>query len=306
MTIKQTTLRTPIRSSGVGIHSGKSIHMVLRPAPAGTGIVFRRVDFEPAIEIQAHATLVTDTTLSTKISKGDVGVGTTEHLLSALSGLGVDNCLIDLDGPEVPIMDGSAWNYVFQIRSAGICEQDAPREFIRILKPITVVEDGKQAELRPYDGFRLRFDIDFDHPAFDEQPSSAQVDMSPSAYIREVARARTFGFKRDIDRMRSMNLALGGSMDNAILVDDDGVANEEGLRFNDEFVKHKLLDAVGDLYMVGNLLGEYRGTRSGHALNNKLVRVMLQQIDAWDVVTMTEDRKKTIQWFDGPLPVQAM
>lgn len=297
--IKQKTLSNKIQSSGVGIHSGKKIKMTLCPAPANTGIVFRRTDCEPSVLIEANATSVTDTQLSTKISKGSVSVGTTEHLMAALSGMGVDNCLVRIDGPEVPIMDGSAWTYVFLIQSAGLREQEEPREYLRILKPVTVIEDGKQAELLPHDGFRVCFNIDFDHPAFDEQPTSACVDMSPTTFIREVARARTFGFKRDIDKMRSMNLALGGSMDNAILVDDTGVANEDGLRFGDEFVKHKLLDAVGDMYLMGSILGEYRGRRSGHALNNKLARVVLKQQDAWDLVNMSESGEITPTGF-GP------
>lgn len=283
--IKQKTIYNSVKATGVGIHTGKNINMFLRPAPEGTGIVFRRIDRRPAVEIPALATRVNETTMSTRVAEGDVSVGTTEHLLSALSGLGVDNCYVDIDGPEVPIMDGSASVFVFMIASAGVREQDAPKRFLKVLKTITVEEDGKRAELRPYNGFRLTFDIDFDHPAFDKQPSRACVEMSETTFVREVSRARTFGFKRDIELLRSMNLALGGSMDNAIVVDDTGIANEDGLRFDDEFVKHKLLDAIGDLYLVGaSILGEYHGVRSGHALNNRLARALLADEDAWEMV----------------------
>lgn len=283
---KQNTLHNVMRASGVGIHTGQTINMTLRPAPPYTGIVFRRVDLTPAVNIPARANLVSDTTLSTKISAGGASVGTTEHLMAALAGLEVDNCLIELDGPEVPIMDGSAWSYVFMLRSAGIAAQEEPRSYIRITKPITVIQDGKKAELMPYDGFKASFKIDFNHEVLDQHPNEATVEVSPTTFIREIARARTFGFKKDIDMLRSMNLALGGSMDNAILVEDHGVANEDGLRSPDEFVKHKMLDAIGDLYLMGPILGEYRGVRSGHELNNTLAKVLMRQPDAWERVTV--------------------
>jgi UDP-3-O-[3-hydroxymyristoyl] N-acetylglucosamine deacetylase len=290
--IKQKTISNSIKSCGVGIHTGKNITMKLHSAPVDTGIVFRRVDLNPVVEISALAGNVTDTTMSTRVSNGGVGVGTTEHLMSALSGMGVDNCYIDIDGPEVPIMDGSAWNFVFLLRSAGIVEQEAPKKFLRILKTVLVTDGDKSAELSPYEGYRATFNIDFDHPAFEHQPTRASIEMSTTLFMREVARARTFGFKRDIERLRSMNLALGGSMDNAIVVDDTGVANRDGLRFKDEFVKHKLLDAIGDLYLIGaSLIGEYRGFKSGHAMNNQLARALLASPESFEIVTQEEFEK---------------
>mgnify|MGYP001773410192 CR=1 FL=1 len=282
--IHQNTIFNTIRASGVGIHTGRTIKMAFKPAPADTGIVFRRVDVSPVVDIPAKAEFVDNTLLSTKIAKDGVSVGTTEHLMSAFSGLGIDNCIVELDGPEVPIMDGSAWSYVFLIQSAGIRRQDQQRSFIRILKPIRVQECDKEAELLPYEGSRFEFQIDFDHPVINNYASRASVELNPTTFVREVARARTFGFRQDLEKMRSMNLALGGSMSNAILVDDDGIANEGGLRSSDEFVKHKLLDAIGDLYMAGHIIGEYRGFRSGHALNHKLVMAMLEQKDSWELV----------------------
>lgn len=291
--IKQQTLKNTIRATGVGLHSGKKIYLTLRPAPINTGIVFRRVDLDPVVEIQATAENVTETTLSTTLSEGDAKVSTVEHLLSALAGLGIDNLYIEVTAPEVPIMDGSAGPFVFLIESAGIEQQDAPKEFIRIKKKVTVTDGDKSATFTPYNGFKVGFSIDFDHPVIDKQNQYTEVDFSSTSFVREVSRARTFGFMRDIEYLRANNLALGGSMDNAIVVDEFRILNEEGLRYEDEFVKHKVLDAIGDLYLLGkSLIGEFQGHKSGHGLNNKLLRELIKTPEAWEVVTFEEEAAK--------------
>jgi len=291
--IKQCTLRNTIRATGVGLHSGEKIYLTLRPAPVDTGIVFRRVDLDPVAEIRACAKNVHETTLSTTLNEGDVKVSTVEHLLSALAGLGIDNLYVEVSAPEVPIMDGSAGPFVFLIQSAGIQEQDAPKQFIRIKKKIEVTEDDKTASFEPYDGFRVGFSIDFDHPVFRDQKQKAVIDFSTTSFVREVSRARTFGFMRDIEYLRSHNLALGGSMENAIVVDDYRILNEDGLRYEDEFVKHKVLDAIGDLYLLGkSLIGEFKGHKSGHGLNNKLLRELINTPDAWEIVTFEGEKER--------------
>ncbi|WP_296254113.1 UDP-3-O-acyl-N-acetylglucosamine deacetylase [Pseudomonas sp. UBA4194] len=287
--IKQRTLKNIIRATGVGLHSGEKVYLTLKPAPVDTGIVFCRVDLDPVVQIPARAHNVGATTMSTTLVNGDVKVDTVEHLLSAMAGLGIDNAYVELSASEVPIMDGSAGPFVFLIQSAGLEEQDAPKKFIRILREVTVTEGDKRATFLPFEGFKVSFEIDFDHPVFKDRTQSASVDFSSTSFVKEVSRARTFGFMSDLEYLRKHNRALGGSVENAIVVDEAGVMNEDGLRYEDEFVKHKILDAIGDLYQLGNsLIGEFRGFKSGHALNNQLLRRLLEQEDAWEVVTFED------------------
>ena len=293
----QRTLRESIQSAGVGLHSGQKVQMTLHPAPVNTGIVFRRIDLSPVREIPARADWVEETDLSTGLGTGEARVTTVEHLLSALCGLGIDNAYVDLDGAEVPIMDGSAGPFVYLLQTAGICEQSSPKRFIRILEPVTVAEGDKTASLRPYDGFRITFGIDFDHPVFREQSGRTTVDISSEAFVREISRARTFGFVHEFEYMRSRGLARGGSVDNAIVIDDYRILNEEGLRCEDEFVKHKILDALGDLYLIGHqILGEYEGIKSGHALNNQLVRALMSREDSWEWTTFEDTDEAPMEW----------
>jgi UDP-3-O-[3-hydroxymyristoyl] N-acetylglucosamine deacetylase len=287
--LPQRTLKNVIRATGVGLHSGEKVYLTLRPAAADTGIVFRRVDLEPVVEIPADADLVTETMLCTGLSRGGGKVMTIEHLMSAFAGLGIDNAYVDLSAPEVPIMDGSAGPFVFLLQSAGIAEQAAPKRFIRIRKPVEVRDGDKVARFDPYDGFRIGFTVVFDHPAIPAAQSRAEIDFSTTSYVKEVSRARTFGFMRDLEFMRERNLGLGGSMDNAIVLDEFRVLNDDGLRYADEFVRHKILDAVGDLYLAGKpIIGAFEGFKSGHALNNKLVRALLADASAWDEVTFDD------------------
>ncbi len=284
--IRQRTLKNTIRATGVGLHSGQKVYLTLKPAPVDSGIVFCRTDLDPAVEIPARAENVGETLLSTTLVKDGVKVATVEHLLSAMAGLGIDNCRVELSAEEVPIMDGSAGPFVFLIQSAGIEEQSAAKKFIQITKEVTIEEDGKKATFLPFEGFKVGFTIDFDHPVFKNRSQVASIDFSSTSFVKEVSRARTFGFMRDIERLRSMNLALGGSVDNAIVVDEYKVLNEDGLRYEDEFVKHKILDAIGDLYLLGNsLIGEFKGHKSGHDLNNKLLHKLIETPDAWQVRT---------------------
>lgn len=284
--IKQRTLKNVIRATGVGIHTGEKVYMSLRPAAPGTGIVFRRVDLQPAVEILACSSNVGDTRLSTTLVKDDARIATIEHMLAAFAGLGIDNAYIDLSAAEVPIMDGSAGPFVFLIQSAGIEEQPAPKRFIRIKRRVEIQENDKWACLEPFDGFKVGFSIDFEHPVFHSHTCKAEIDFSTTSFVKEVSRARTFGFMRDIEMLRERNLVLGGSMDNAIVLDDYRVLNEDGLRYEDEFVKHKILDAIGDLYLLGHsLVGAFKGHKSGHELNNRLLRKLLAQADAWESVT---------------------
>jgi len=288
--IPQRTLKNTIRATGVGLHSGEKVYLTLMPAPVNTGIVFRRTDLEPVVDIPANAVAVGETTLSTTLVKDHAKVDTVEHLLSAMAGLGIDNAIVELSAQEVPIMDGSSGPFVFLLQSAGIVEQSAPKRFIRIKRKVEVKEGDKIASFIPYDGFKVSFEIDFDHPVFKQSIQKASLDFSSTSYVKEVSRARTFGFTKDLEYMRSKNLALGGSVKNAIVVDDYRVLNEDGLRYEDEFVKHKILDAVGDLYLLGHsLIGEYVGYKSGHGLNNKLLRELLAQEDAWEFVEFAEE-----------------
>lgn len=302
--IRQRTLKNVIRATGVGIHTGQKVYMTLRPALPDTGIVFRRVDLDDPVEIAARAENVGDTRLSTTLVQGDVRIATVEHLLSAMAGLGIDNAYVDLSAPEVPIMDGSAGPFVFLIQSAGIEEQNVPKRFIRIKKPVMVDGEDKWARLDPFEGFKVGFGIDFDHPMFKSHTRQAEIDFSTTSFVKEVSRARTFGFMRDIEMLRERNLVLGGSMDNAIVLDDYRILNEDGLRYEDEFVKHKILDAIGDLYLLGHsLIGAFSGYKSGHELNNQLIRTVLATEDAWEEVTFEDEATAPISFTH---PAQAL
>ncbi len=280
---QQRTLKNTIRATGVGLHSGDKVYMTLRPAPVDHGIVFRRVDLEPVVEVPARADLVTEVTLCTGLTCEGAKIQTVEHLMSAMAGLGIDNAIVELSSAELPIMDGSAGPFVFLLQSAGVAEQDAPKRFLRILKTVEVRDGDKIARFEPYEGYKLGFTIQFDHPMIPAKRSRVEIDFSTSAYIKEISRARTFGFMRDLEYMRERNLGLGGSMDNAIVLDEFRVLNDDGLRYADEFVRHKILDAIGDLYLAGGpVLGAYEGYKSGHALNNKLVRALLADESAWE------------------------
>lgn len=290
--VKQRTLKNVIRATGVGVHTGEKIYITLRPAPVNTGVVFRRIDLTPAVDILAIAENVGDTRLSSCLVKGDVRVSTIEHLMSAFAGLGIDNVYVDVSAAEVPIMDGSAGPFVFLIKSAGIEEQNAPKRFLKIKRKIKIKDGDKWACISPYDGFKVSFTIDFNHPVFRGVPQTATIDFASSSFIKEISRARTFGLLSDYERLRSHNLALGSSLDNAVVIDDYRVINEDGLRYNDEFVKHKMLDAIGDLYLLGcSIIGDFSGYKSGHALNNTLLRTLLATEDAWEIVTF-EDVKQ--------------
>lgn len=287
--IKQRTLKNTIRASGVGLHTGEKIQLTLQPAEIDNGIVFRRTDISGSPEIRACTENVGDTRLSTTLVKDNVRVSTVEHLLSAIAGLGIDNLYVELSGPEVPIMDGSAGPFVFLLQSAGICEQEAAKKFIRIKQTVEVQDEDRWAKFEPYDGFKVGFTIDFDHPVFKAGPQTAEIDFSSTSFVKEVSRSRTFGFLRDFEYLRAKNLALGGSLDNSIAVDDKKILNEDGLRYEDEFVKHKILDAIGDLYLLGySLIGSFKGHKSGHELNNVLLKSLLSQPDAWEEVTFKD------------------
>ena len=295
--LRQRTLKNSIRATGIGLHSGKKVYMTLRPAVENTGIVFRRLDIEPPVDVKADAMAVGDTMLGTTLVHEQTTVATVEHLMAALAGLGVDNAYVDLSAPEVPIMDGSAAPFVFLLQSAGIVEQSALKRFIRIKKKIRVEDGEKWAEFKPYDGYKVSLDIDFEHPIFKRHTQSASIDFSTTSFVKQVSRARTFGFLRDIEALRARNLTLGGTMDNAIVLDDYRVLNEDGLRYEDEFVRHKILDAIGDLYLIGaNLIGEFNGYKSGHGLNNKLVRSLLADESAWEVATFEESDKAPVSY----------
>jgi len=304
--LKQRTLKSLTQAVGVGLHSGQRVEITLRPAAPDTGIVFRRVDLPQPVDIPVSATAVTDTRLASTLSNGDARVNTVEHLMSACAGLGVDNLYVDITAEEIPILDGSAASFVFLLQSAGIELQNAPRRFIRLIKPVEVREGSganeKWARLEPYHGYKLSFEIDFNHPAVDTTGQRVEFDMSTGSYARDIARARTFGFTKDVEMMRANGLALGGGLDNAIVMDDYKVLNADGLRYDDEFVKHKILDAMGDLYIVGKpLLASYSAFRSGHALNNKLLRELLAHQDAWEIVTF-EDVRQAPAGFAVPAP----
>ncbi len=297
--IKQRTLKNPIRATGVGLHSGEKIYLTLLPAPIDSGITFRRIDLPGKVELHACAENVGETSLSTTLQYGGARVDTVEHLLSAMAGLGIDNAVVELSAAEVPIMDGSAGPFVFLLQSAGIQEQSAAKKFIRIKKSITVSDGDKWARFDPFDGFKVSFSIDFDHPVFRRHSRSASIDFSTTSFVKEVSRARTFGFMRDIEALQSQNLVLGGSKDCAVVLDDYRVLNEEGLRYEDEFVKHKILDAIGDLYLLGHsLVGAFSGHKSGHALNNALLRALLADQTAWESVTYPDTEESPISYLN--------
>ncbi len=298
--IKQRTLKNCIKATGIGVHTGDKVTLELRPAAVNTGIVFRRIDLTPAVEIKATAENVGDTSLSTTLMADNVRISTVEHLLSAAAGLGIDNMYVDVSSSEVPIMDGSAAPFVFLLQSAGIAEQAAAKRFIRIKKPVKVEDGEKWASFEPFNGFKVGFYIDFDHPAFSPDSRFEELDFTSTSFVKEISRARTFGFMRDIEMLRSRNLAMGGSPDNAIVLDDFRVLNEDGLRYENEFVKHKILDAVGDMYLLGHsLIGAFRGHKSGHALNNQLLRTLLQQQDAWEEVTFDDRSNVPESYTEG-------
>jgi UDP-3-O-[3-hydroxymyristoyl] N-acetylglucosamine deacetylase len=295
--VKQRTLKNVIRATGVGLHTGDKVYLTLRPAAPDTGIIFRRTDLEQPVEIRACPHHVGDTRLSTTLVHGDVRISTVEHLLSAFAGLGIDNAYVDVSAPEVPIMDGSAGPFVFLIQSAGVEEQNRPKRFIRITRPVEVRDGDKFARFEPYDGFSVEFSIDFDHPAFNARAKRASVDFSTSSFVKEVSRARTFGFLREIEALRQQGLALGGSLDNAVVVDEFRVLNDEGLRYEDEFVKHKILDAIGDLYLLGHtLIGAFKGHKSGHALNNQLLRALMADQAAWEEAVFEDTAQAPISY----------
>jgi UDP-3-O-[3-hydroxymyristoyl] N-acetylglucosamine deacetylase len=284
--VKQRTLKTTVQATGVGLHTGEKVYLTLRPAPANSGIVFRRVDLVPPVDIRADAYAVHDTRLSTCLEAGGARVATVEHLMSAMAGLGIDNIVVELSSSELPIMDGSAGTFVFLLQSAGIVEQVAAKKFIRIKKTVEVKDGDKWVRFDPYNGYKLSFTINFSHPVFANTKQNVMIDLGEHSYVKEVSRARTFGFMQDVEYMRSQGLALGGNLDNAIVMDEYRVINPDGLRFEDEFVKHKVLDAIGDLYLLGHpLIGAFSGFKSGHALNNALLRAMLADESAWEFVT---------------------
>lgn len=284
--VRQRTLKNTIRATGIGLHTGEKSSLTLRPAEPDTGIVFSRSVDDRMVEIKASIHNVGATQLSTTLAQGGVRVSTVEHLLSALSGLGIDNARVETSAQEVPIMDGSAGPFVFLIQSAGIVEQDAPKRFIRIKKPVEIRDGDKSARFEPYDGFKVGFTIEFNHPAFKTELQHNEMNFSSMSFVKEVSRARTFGFLRDIEKLHSRELALGGSLDNAVVLDDYRVLNEDGLRYKNEFVKHKILDAIGDLYLLGySLIGSFNGYKSGHALNNRLLGTLMADTSAWEVVT---------------------
>jgi UDP-3-O-[3-hydroxymyristoyl] N-acetylglucosamine deacetylase len=297
--IRQRTLKNIVRATGVGLHTGEKVYLALRPAAPDTGIVFRRTDLQEPVDLKADPYTVGDTRLSSCLEKDGVRVSTVEHLMSALAGLGIDNAYVDLTAPEVPIMDGSAGPFVFLLQSAGIEEQKAPKKFIRVLEAVEVREGDKWVRFEPHNGFKLELAIDFDHPVLERSRQSVCVDFAHTSYIKEVSRARTFGFMQDVEAMREQGLALGGSLDNAIVMDEYRVLNSDGLRYEDEFVKHKLLDAIGDLYLLGHpLIGAFSGYKSGHALNNMLLRRLIEERQAWEYVSFerVEDAPAFLAW----------
>ena len=295
--LRQRTLKTTVRATGVGLHSGEKVYMTLRPAPENAGITFRRVDLEQPVDVPADPMLVGETMLGTTLVQDGVRIATVEHLMSALAGLGIDNISIDLSAAEVPIMDGSAGPFVFLLQSAGIEEQNAAKKFIRIKKPIRVEDGDKWAELLPFNGFKVNFEVYFNHPVFNKLSQHATIDFSSTSFLKEVSRARTFCFLRDVEALRERNLTLGGSMDNAIVLDDYRILNEDGLRYSNEFVIHKILDAIGDAYLLGHsLIGELKAYKSGHDLNNKLLRALLDNQTAWEEVTFKDSRTAPISY----------
>jgi UDP-3-O-[3-hydroxymyristoyl] N-acetylglucosamine deacetylase len=304
-TLLQRTLNNVIRATGVGLHTGEKVFITLRPAPADTGVVFVRCDLDPPVSIPALVRNVGDTTMATTLTDGDVGISTVEHLMSALAGLGVDNVIVEVSAAELPIMDGSAAPFVFLLQSAGIEEQNAPKKFVRITKPVRYAEGDVVAELRPYDGFRVQYTLEYDHPVVRAQRRTACVEVSTMSFVKEVSRARTFGFLADYEKLRAMNLARGGSLDNAVVVDDRRILNDEGLRLADEFAKHKILDVIGDLYLLGHsLIGEFAGFKSGHGSNNALLRMLLADPEAWEIVTFENEADAPVEIAGRALAAQ--
>ncbi|MFA5939131.1 MAG: UDP-3-O-acyl-N-acetylglucosamine deacetylase [Sinimarinibacterium sp.] len=302
--VRQRTLKQAVRASGIGLHSGRKVYLSLLPAGPDTGIVFRRTDLSPAVEVPSRAQLLREAVMcSTLVADDGTKIMTIEHLMSAFAGLGIDNCVVELSSPEVPIMDGSSGPFVFLIQSAGIHEQDAPKKFIRIRQPVQVQDGDKWARFEPFDGFRLSFSIDFRHPALRASAQSAVIDFSTTSYVSEVSRARTFGFMRELDTLRAANLGLGASLDNVVALDDYRVVNRDGLRYEDEFVRHKILDAVGDLYLLGHpAVGAFTAFKSGHALNNKLVRAVLEDTASFEITTYDDaTRPAPISFVRGSL-----
>jgi UDP-3-O-[3-hydroxymyristoyl] N-acetylglucosamine deacetylase len=298
----QRTLKNSIRATGIGLHTGKKVLMTLRPAAPDSGIVFRRTDLPGSADIPAHAENVGETTLGTTLVRGDAKVSTVEHLLSALAGLGIDNAVVEVSAPEVPIMDGSAGPFVFLLQSAGLEEQRVPKRFVRIKRRVRVEDGDKWAEFVPFDGFKVNFEIEFNHPVFKRRSQRASMDFSTTSFLKEVSRARTFGFMRDLEMLRARNLALGGNLENAIVLDDFRILNEDGLRYEDEFVKHKILDAIGDLYLLGHsLIGEFSGHKSGHALNNRLLRALLADASASEAVSFETEAEAPISYVQTQL-----
>ncbi|MGE4350133.1 MAG: UDP-3-O-acyl-N-acetylglucosamine deacetylase [Candidatus Berkiella sp.] len=294
--MKQRTLKNVIQATGVGVHTGHKVYLTLRPAPVNTGIVFVRVDCNPPVEIPAKTEYVGDTSFCTTLAKDGVRIGTVEHLLSAFAGLGIDNAIVELNAPEVPIMDGSSGPFVFLIQSAGIEEQSAPKKFIRIKKTVEVKDGDKFIRVSPFDGFKVSFTIEFDHPVIRKGGQHITLDFTSSSYVKQISRARTFGFMSDFEWLRANNLASGASLDNAIVLDNYKVVNEDGLRYENEFVRHKILDAVGDLYLLGHsIIGEFSGFKSGHTLNNKFIQKLLENKSAWELVTF-EDKRAPISY----------
>lgn len=290
--IKQRTLRNIVKATGVGLHSGAKVSMCLRPAAVDSGIVFTRVDLARPVELRADAYRVGDTRLSTCLEQGGVKVATIEHLMSALAGMGIDNAHVELSAAEVPIMDGSAGPFIFLIQSAGVSEQSAPKKFIRVTRPVEVKDGDKWVRFEPYEGFKMEFSIAFSHPVFQQSRQRITVDFADTSYVKDIARARTFGFMQDVEAMRSQGLGLGGSLDNAVVMDDYRILNQDGLRYDDEFVKHKVLDAIGDLYLLGHpIIGAFTAHKSGHALNNKLLRALIETQSAWEYVTFSEPKQ---------------
>jgi UDP-3-O-[3-hydroxymyristoyl] N-acetylglucosamine deacetylase len=299
--LRQRTLKETISATGIGLHGGAKVYMTLRPAPANTGIVFRRVDLDPPTDVAASALNVSETTLGTTLEAGGARISTVEHLMAAFAGLGIDNAFVDLTAAEVPIMDGSAAPFVFLLQSAGIEEQNAAKRFIRVRKPVEIKQGEKWARLAPHDGFRINLEISFDHPVLRKHQQSVRFDFSTAAFLRQLSRARTFGFLRDLETLRSRELTLGGSMDNAIVLDDYRVLNEDGLRFRDEFARHKALDALGDLYLLGtSLIGEFSGFKSGHQLNNLLLRALLERPECYQEITFEDGRFSPVSYQLAP------
>jgi UDP-3-O-[3-hydroxymyristoyl] N-acetylglucosamine deacetylase len=306
--VGQRTIRNSIRATGVGLHTGRKVLMTVRPGPPDTGIVFQRTDMPGSDDIPARAGFVGETNLGTTLIQGDAKVSTVEHLLSAFAGLGIDNARVEVNAPEVPIMDGSAGPFVFLLQSAGLEEQSVPKRFTRVKRTVRVEDGDKWAQFDPYEGFRVNFEIEFDHPIFKRRLQRATMDFSTTAFLKEISRARTFGFMRDLEMLRSRNLALGGTLDNAIVLDESRVLNEGGLRYEDEFVKHKILDAIGDLYLLGHsLIGEFSGHKSGHGLNNKLLRTLQADTQAWEEVVFERPDQAPISYVQAlTIPATAL